>query len=133
MPKQFISGILFIGVLLAFTGCERPTPEQLRERQHLPDPGFKGDIKIGAQLFNANCARCHGAEGRGSDQGPPLVNKIYRPGHHSDLTFHTAIKNGTLQHHWHFGDMPPIEGVSPEDATHIIAYIRHEQRQAGIN
>ncbi len=65
-------------------------------------------------------------------KGPPLIHDIYRPGHHADLSFHWAVKDGTKQHHWHFGDMPPIADVSPEQVGHIIAYVRREQRRAGI-
>jgi len=133
MKKRYIATALMISMVTAISSCEQPTSEQLRERQHLPKPGFKGEVATGKQLFDANCSRCHGNNGRGTDQGPPLVDKIYRPGHHSDLTFHAAIKNGALQHHWHFGNMPAIQGVSPEDAEHIIAYVRHQQRQTGIN
>jgi len=131
--NNYAAAFLSVILMASLSGCERPTPEQLREMQHLPPPGFKVDISVGKAMFNANCARCHGDDGRGTDHGPPLVDKIYRPGHHSDMTFHAAIKNGTRQHHWHFGDMPAINGVSPEDGAHIIAYIRHEQRQNGID
>jgi len=36
-------------------------------------------------------------------------------------------------HHWEFGNMPKIEGVSPADVEQIIRYIRWLQRQAGIS
>lgn len=120
-------------VMLLLAACDKPSPEQVRARQHLPGPGFVADARQGSQLFRANCARCHGAAGKGTDQGPPLVHPIYRPGHHADLTFHWAVSRGAKQHHWQFGDMPPLPGVSPEDVGHIIAYVRAEQRKAGIN
>jgi hypothetical protein len=44
-----------------------------------------------------------------------------------------AVKNGVRAHHWRFGDMPPVEGVSDEDATKIVAYVRELQRANGIN
>jgi mono/diheme cytochrome c family protein len=125
------AGLLLVTGLL-LTACDRPSPEELRQRQHLPPPGFVGDAALGQQLFDANCARCHGAMGRGSNLGPPLVHKVYRPGHHADLAFYLAVKNGSRQHHWLFGDMPPITGVSAEETTHIVAYVRREQRRAGI-
>ena len=60
----------------------------------------------GEQLFNQTCAACHGVRGTGTQIGPPLVNKIYEPGHHSDAAFLLAVRNGSIQHHWNFGNMP---------------------------
>jgi len=122
--------ISIISVILV--ACDRLDPEQLRQRQHLPGPDFVADPVQGAPIFNNNCARCHGNGATGTNQGPPLIHKVYRPGHHADLSFHWAVKDGTKQHHWQFGDMPPVKGVSPEQVGHIIAYIRKEQRNAGI-
>jgi hypothetical protein len=61
-----------------------------------------------------------------------LVHPVYRLAHHSDLAFHLAIRNGVQQHHWHFGNMPPVQAMSPEQVEHIIAFVRQEQRRAGI-
>ncbi len=86
----------------------------------------------GERLFDANCARCHGPRGTGTDQGPPLVHIIYEPHHHSDAAFQMAARNGVRAHHWSFGDMPPVPGVTPEQVTEIVAYVRWLQREAGI-
>ena len=55
------------------------------------------------------------------------------PSHHADVAFQLAVKYGTRQHHWNFGDMQPVEGVTPDDVAHITATVRHKQREAGIN
>lgn len=86
----------------------------------------------GEGLFKANCLRCHGEGGTGTTQGPPLVHKIYEPNHHADVAFQRAAANGVRAHHWQFGDMPKIDGVTPQDVTEIIRYVRWLQRQAGI-
>lgn len=90
------------------------------------------EFQTGAAAFKANCARCHGERGVGTQQGPPLVHKIYEPNHHGDATFQRAAANGVRAHHWQFGDMPRIEGVTPEDVEQIVKYVRWLQRQAGI-
>ena len=98
----------------------------------IPPEGFGAVPARGAELFATHCATCHGEGALGSDQGPPLIHRIYEPSHHSDLAFYRAVALGVHQHHWEFGDMPPVAGVSGEDAAHIIAWIRREQRAAGI-
>lgn len=37
-----------------------------------------GDKKIGARLFSANCASCHGAQGAGGGVGPSLRDESRR-------------------------------------------------------
>ncbi len=90
------------------------------------------EIKLGEKKFNAFCSRCHGLHGKGTNNGPPLVHKIYEPNHHGDFAFQRAAAQGVRAHHWKFGNMPKIDGVTPEDVTEIIQYVRWMQRQAGI-
>ena len=66
----------------------------------------------GEPLFADNCARCHGAMADGTQSGPPLVHRLYEPGHHPDFTFYRAVSKGVIAHHWDFGDMPPVAGLS---------------------
>ena len=90
------------------------------------------EFQPGETKFAAHCAACHGARATGTGQGPPLVHKIYEPNHHADVAFQRAALNGVRAHHWDFGNMPKIDGVSSEDVDQIIKYIRWLQRQAGI-
>lgn len=83
-------------------------------------------------LFNAKCVQCHGPKASGTDKGPPLVNKIYHPNHHADITFRWAVERGVLAHHWNFGNMPKIDGVSSEEIDMLTKYIRNLQKEAGI-
>jgi mono/diheme cytochrome c family protein len=97
-----------------------------------PSPGLMPNPTLGKPLFEKNCASCHGERLDGSDKGPPLVHRIYEPSHHGDIAFQLAVKNGTRAHHWQFGDMLPVPGVTPDDVAHITAYVRMHQRRAGI-
>jgi mono/diheme cytochrome c family protein len=90
------------------------------------------DLQGGEQRFVAKCSACHGIGGVGTKQGPPLVHKIYEPSHHGDAAFHRAAANGVQAHHWGFGNMPKVDGVTPEDVDQIVKYIRWLQKQAGI-
>ena len=64
---------------------------------------------------------------------PTLVHRIYEPSHHSDMAFVSAVKNGFTSHHWSFGNMPPIEGLTTADVKMIARYVRELQRANGIN
>ncbi len=89
--------------------------------------------KQGEALFNGTCLECHGENGSGTMQGPPLVHIIYEPRHHSDKAFYMAVTYGVRQHHWSYGDMPPQPHISPDDATRIIRFIRELQVANGIS
>lgn len=92
------------------------------------------DIQMqGEAVFKTNCASCHGVNAAGKDGfGPPLVHKIYEPSHHGDMAFVLAVKQGVRAHHWKFGNMPPVAGVSDPEIQAIIAYVRALQRANGI-
>lgn len=91
-----------------------------------------GDVAAGRQLFEGNCASCHGELARGTDQGPPLVHELYVPSHHADAAFLVAAQRGVAPHHWDFGAMPPVEGVDAAEVEAIVAYVRSLQREAGL-
>ena len=87
---------------------------------------------LGQQRYSELCAGCHGEWLRGTEQGPPLLHGYYKPSHHSDRAFYAAIARGTRQHHWNFGDMPPVAGATAEDAQQIVPFIRWLQREEGL-
>ncbi len=91
-----------------------------------------GDPAVGAQLYGANCAQCHGADLGGTAQGPPFLDKIYAPNHHADASFSRAVANGVQPHHWGFGAMPAQPQIDDVELADIIAYVRQEQSAAGI-
>lgn len=86
----------------------------------------------GWTAFENNCSTCHGVQGSGSEKGPPLIHPYYVPSHHSDESILRAIMSGTRQHHWGFGDMPPVSGISEPEARQIILYIRWLQMEKGL-
>jgi mono/diheme cytochrome c family protein len=115
-------------ILLAGSpACSQDEPVSKRPSGPVP-----AEFQAGEAKFNANCSACHGQQGVGTQQGPPLVHKIYEPNHHGDAAFLRAAANGVKAHHWQFGDMPKIDGVTPADVDQIVQYVRWLQRQAGI-
>ena len=92
------------------------------------------NAQIGKLAFGVKCASCHGTNAAGQDGvAPPLVHIIYEPGHHGDEAFQRAVEMGVRAHHWPFGDMPIIEGITRGDIKMITAYVRELQRANGIN
>lgn len=104
-----------------------------------PDPDavalparFSAKAIEGRPLFDANCAVCHGSRAAGTDQGPPLIHRIYEPSHHGDYAFQMAVRNGVRAHHWRFGNMPPVPGLTENQVAWITAYVREIQEANGI-
>ena len=95
-------------------------------------PALSAEAEQGKLLFDENCAACHGENAAGSDKGPPFINRIYEPGHHGDAAFAMAAKQGVRAHHWRFGDMPAVAGVTNADVARIVVYVREIQRANGI-
>lgn len=131
--KNRLLGIAVIGAALVggylwleSMKVEVPTATQIAV------PDFSMQAQAGERAFGQNCQACHGKNGGGSEQGPPLIHNIYNPGHHSDQSFFLAVQNGVRAHHWPFGNMPPLGHVKPRMVADIIAYIREIQQENGI-
>lgn len=86
----------------------------------------------GQPLYLANCSQCHGFDLKGTNTGPSLLSIVYEPGHHSDDSFWFAVSQGVQAHHWDFGPMPPVPGLSQEDVRAIVAFVRAQQREQGF-
>ena len=86
----------------------------------------------GEQLFIANCSMCHGVNASGTALGPPLVDRIYEPGHHPDASFVIAVSRGVRQHHWQFGNMPAVPDLSIDQIQQVVCFVRQLQVADGI-
>ncbi len=89
-------------------------------------------VELGEPLYQQHCAQCHGADLRGTDLGPSQLSIVYEPNHHGDAAFLAAVSRGSPAHHWDFGPMPPIPGLSQEDVAAITAFVRERQRIEGF-
>lgn len=95
-------------------------------------PGGTIDLALGEEVYQASCAQCHGEDLKGTDQGPSQLSIVYEPNHHSDEAYVAAIAQGSPEHHWEFGDMPPVEGLDDDEVASVIAYIRSVQEAEGF-
>lgn len=97
-------------------------------------PELAGNAIIGQRIFDAKCAECHGENAAGKEgSGPPLIHPIYRAGHHGDQAFILAARNGVKSHHWPYGNMPPVQGVTDGEVAMVVEFIRSVQQANGVN
>jgi mono/diheme cytochrome c family protein len=129
VAKLIISAVVLAGVAIPLSRWSTPSPGtvDVARPEQLSAVAQNGKI-----LFTANCAQCHGPNGGGTDQGPPLVHDIYNPGHHADYAFVLAARTGVRAHHWRFGNMPPQPQVSELEVKAIVRYVRELQQANGI-
>jgi mono/diheme cytochrome c family protein len=136
-PRRIaLAGALAL-VALTFAARDRlrPGPKITRVQApltHLKQVPVPADLQGGEALFNQKCAACHGERALGTAGGPPLVHVFYEPGHHADVAFYFAAQRGVKQHHWAFGDMPPVPGITDAQIAQVVAYVRWLQREGGI-
>jgi mono/diheme cytochrome c family protein len=115
----------------AMHGADAAAPA--RPADEIVVPKLSGPATMGQIAFEENCAACHGKNAAGTDKGPPFIHKIYEPSHHADFAFQRAARMGVQAHHWRFGDMLPVEGVTDRQIEWITRYVREVQRANGIN
>lgn len=128
-----LAGVLAVagGAFYALSaGSPQETRQEVSETTFVM-PALSAEAQEGERYFNAVCAACHGQNGLGTTQGPPLVHDIYNPGHHADMAFLMAAQNGVRAHHWRFGNMPPQQ-VTRGEVARIVTYIRELQQANGI-
>lgn len=126
--------VLVVGVRIYMSADKRGGDVAGKPIAAVTVPDISGIAAEGEDLFNTRCAECHGQNAAGNEgKGPPLVHIVYEPNHHSDEAIYRAVEQGTRQHHWPFGDMPPVDGLTLNDIAKIIEYIRTLQRANGIS
>lgn len=96
------------------------------------DTGSGAGADRGEALYQESCAVCHGGDLRGTDLGPSQLSEVYEPGHHPDDSYRAAIAQGAVAHHWDFGDMPPVPGLTDDEVDAIIAFVREQQELHGF-
>ena len=116
---------MFLAAAVIWMGIQLTSAQQVEES----NPSVPFALAVGLELFQDNCASCHGEWGKGTDTGPPLMHGYYVRSHHGDVAFYRAIEFGSPQHHWAFGDMPPVEGLNRESAEQIVSFVRWLQAE----
>jgi mono/diheme cytochrome c family protein len=120
------------GLVWASAPTDHDHGEHGKTENGIKTPAFSEAAQKGKKLFDGNCAACHGKGATGTQNGPPFIHKIYEPSHHGDASFQRATKYGVRAHHWPFGNMPRVEGITEIEVERVIAYVRELQRANGI-
>jgi len=128
--------ILRAGVLAFALTTVVAVPPVFAQHHHIFDtavePMMTPRLNLGELNYMAKCASCHGETARGTDKGPTFISRIYHPGHHGDRAFMLAPIQGAKAHHWKFGDMAPVDGVTDEMLKSILDYVRAVQQANGV-
>ncbi len=130
VPKFLIAGLLIGGIWAVISNMTSNSMGALVVDVKIPQ--LSKQAITGEAAFVENCAQCHGDNGAGTEQGPPLIHDIYNLGHHGDNSFRRATQRGVQRHHWSFGDMPAQPQITGAQITNIIRYIRELQNANGI-
>jgi len=130
LPKLLVVGAIVGGVIIV--ALSLIDADQGTATVNVTVPPLSPVATAGRAAFDANCARCHGKNGAGTKEGPPLVHDIYNPGHHPDEAFWGAVRQGVQQHHWPYGNMPSQPQVTDAQLAEIVRYVRELQEANGI-
>lgn len=109
-----IIGVIGIAALAINTRLNQPDPGSLTYPTYTQEQINQGEI-----LYQANCATCHGSEGRGNSRAViPALDHSMHAWHHPDSQIAGMIRNGGFT-------MPAIgPDWSDEEITAVIAYIK---------
>ncbi|MCP4807098.1 MAG: cytochrome c [Proteobacteria bacterium] len=78
-----------------------------------PQDSDEPEVEPGEALYMEHCAFCHGEDGSGTNNGPPVTNEF----HHSDEELVRFMLEGKKQ-------MEPVEDLTEEEAYLIAAWMR---------
>ena len=84
-------------------------------------PAYAQASDPGKKLFETFCARCHGADGKGGDMGPPIALRLPN---FDDTQLATLIREGRIPK-----GMPPSP-MPPAQRRRLIGFLRELQRDA---
>jgi mono/diheme cytochrome c family protein len=129
IPLAVVALLIAVGyVSLTWVQRDRRTAE----RRPVVIPELSEAARAGAEAFGLRCAGCHGPDAGGTATGPTLIDRVYRPAHHADVSFQLAVRRGVAAHHWSFGNMAPVPGLNADELASIIRYVREIQRANGV-
>ncbi len=102
-------------------------PAPARERSVAAAPeGREAMLRLGAGLYEANCASCHGADGQGKARiYPRLAGRAHIASANAvRMLLHGGYGPSTAANPWPYG-MPPFAGALTDvEAAAVLSYLR---------
>lgn len=105
-----------IGLAAANGAWLKKVPQADRERVN-PFAGNAEAIAAGANLFQGNCAKCHGESAEGKGSRPSLKSDRIRNATDGEIAW--LLKNGNP-----YKGMPIWAGLPEQERWQIISYVR---------
>jgi hypothetical protein len=59
-------------------------------------PELSPVAQAGQEAFQKHCAMCHAPKAGGTEQGPPLIHRLYVPGHHARVAENREDRRGEI-------------------------------------
>jgi mono/diheme cytochrome c family protein len=120
--------VAMVGFCLAAYGAAngawlKKVPQADKARVN-PYAGNPDAVAAGKDLFEENCAQCHGKEAEGKGSRPSLKSDRIRNATDGELAW--LLKNGNL-----YKGMPIWGSLPEQQRWQIIAYVRSLQSESG--
>ena len=107
-PHAAIVCLILFALALIIAGCTANSPSPLTNAQGTPLPPVPtldaSQVSLGRQVYQANCATCHGANAEGApnwktpdakgNYPPPPHSDVGHTWHHSDRVLYEVIHDG---------------------------------------
>ena len=90
-----------------------------------PDDLGGGTIEAGRDTFNHSCSVCHGQDGTGTNQAPPVVGFGYEPGYVAQRVRTSGRSNSAIYPGLTGGIMPfwAADRLSDDELRDLVAYL----------
>lgn len=131
-PTRLAAAALVATSIVGLVWTLAGTTVAVGEKRTVVVPEPTPELEPGRRAYEKFCAECHGINTVGTDKGPTFLHRVYHPGHHADGAFLLAARRGVRAHHWRFGDMQPVKGVSDAELGAIVRYVRAVQKANGV-
>lgn len=117
-------GIISLAMSAGYAGSKLPDYlSQLKLRQEVAEVNMSAMERLGHDLYQNKCAKCHGDRGQGRDGwGIPLTI-----GPVAKMTTHQvadAIRTGRPSRRGSAADMPAMPNLDNTDVAAIVSYLR---------
>ena len=130
---MYLKPVLLLIFFWVLSACDSDVQHASLPVPEMPQRQYDASqLAIGEKVFQANCAKCHGADAQGAAEWtkrgadgnypPPPLNGSGHAWHHSNEVLEDVIRNGSPDGK---GNMPAWQGkISDQEITAVIAWFQ---------